>query len=1124
MQLSVLGAVEVRRDGVPVDLGTLKQRALVAVLALAHGWPVSVDAIVDALWGETAPPGYAGTLQSYVSGLRRALEPDRAPRTPASVLVTASPGYALRVPDEQVDAHRFEQAVSRAHRALQPLGGWGPAALDAATIEAERARLDAALRQWRGTPYAELGDADAAVAERARLEELRLLAVEDRAVAALALGDHATVTAELEALTGAHPLRERLWELRAVALFRSGRQADALAVLTTLRDVLDEELGLEPSPAVRELQTAVLRQDEALAWVPPASAAPAAAAAPAAVAPVAQAAPVPPGDVAAPGRSAAQEQVAPWPMVGRDAELAALMNAVAAAEGGQPSYAVITGEPGIGKSRLAGEMLLQARRRGVRVLHGRCAQDEGAPPLWAWQAVLEGIGVDLLGLVGEAGADEGSRFRAWERIVATVLDAARDEPVALLMDDLHWADPPTLRVLRMLVESASTERLLVVGAWRAHPPPSGPLADLTETFARAHALRLDLEGLPQRAAGTVFEAVTGRGVGPADGDLLVQRTDGNPFFLVELARLAAGRGGGVDLAAGEMPVAVGDVIDRRLSRLPEETVSALRFAAVLGRRFDLGTLALAARIDEDDALDVVEPAQAAGLLREHGVDHYLFTHALVRDRLRESIGASRKARVHARIAEALSREPGRESEEAQHWLEAGPSYAGRAWRSAVAAAALARRLHDHDRAASLLDGAVASMAADPAATVADRFEVLMDQAESYRWAGRQGDLVRVAEEAIAAGHELDDADRVARAAVAVSTGVLWRSAPDGERNDVVVGALEQSLDRLPAVDSELRCRVMLGLAVEAEDDAGKARWADEALAMARRLDAPTLVMAAHQVAHMEWLPSTAERRLERITEALEIAREIRDERALVVCGTLRAGTLGEVGRVPEMFEQVEETLADARRLRIAYGDLVLTGVRISWWALAGAWEECEAGLEHLVALAEDLDHDSVAGSLEIARVAIAYWRDRPAEAVAPLQAFLEMGAPFAMTLAVCQWRAGDEDAARRTYAEAGPPPEAESNVSPLVWCHGAELAAYLGDADLAEAARRHLQPWSGRPCVVGVAIAMAPVDAYLALALAAWGRPDEATTHADAALAQSAAWGTPVVTDWLTDLRARYGF
>ena len=271
MRVSVLGATEVWRDDQRVSLGTRKRRALVAALALSGGRPVSVDALVDLLWADSPPDGVAGTLQVYVSGLRRALEPDRAPRAPATVLVTVAPGYALHLPDGALDAARFDRTVSDVHRRVgqrgRPVGAARPLHRRAARPPPQE--LDEALALWRGVPYVELEDAAAAVAERARLEELRSVALEDRAVAALALGDHGTVAAELEALTAAYPLRERLWGLRAVALARAGRQADALEALREVRDVLDAELGLEPSAELRDVQTAVLRQDPALAWSSP---------------------------------------------------------------------------------------------------------------------------------------------------------------------------------------------------------------------------------------------------------------------------------------------------------------------------------------------------------------------------------------------------------------------------------------------------------------------------------------------------------------------------------------------------------------------------------------------------------------------------------------------------------------------------------------------------------------------------------------------------------------------------------------------------------------------------------------------------------------------------------------
>ena len=161
-----------------------------AALALSGGRPVSVDALVDLLWADSPPDGVAGTLQVYVSGLRRALEPDRAPRAPATVLVTVAPGYALHLPDGALDAARFDRTVSRRAPAARPSAArlWAPPDLSADELAATVHELDEALALWRGVPYVELEDAAAAVAERARLEELRSVALEDRAVAALALG------------------------------------------------------------------------------------------------------------------------------------------------------------------------------------------------------------------------------------------------------------------------------------------------------------------------------------------------------------------------------------------------------------------------------------------------------------------------------------------------------------------------------------------------------------------------------------------------------------------------------------------------------------------------------------------------------------------------------------------------------------------------------------------------------------------------------------------------------------------------------------------------------------------------------------------------------------------------
>jgi DNA-binding SARP family transcriptional activator len=249
----VLGPLQAEDGGRPLDLRGPRHREVLARLLVARGRVVSVARLVDDLWVDP-PEGAVGAVQTFVGALRRALEPDRPPRSPARLLVTAAPGYALRARPQDTDAGRFEAAID----AAGPLLAAGRAA-DA------HAALDGALALWRGPAYAEVAGAAWARGEAARLEELRLVAIERRADAAIALGRAGTAGADLEALVAAAPLREEAWRLLALALYRSGRQGDALAQLRRASAVLRTEAGLDPGPALRQLQADVLAQAPHLA-------------------------------------------------------------------------------------------------------------------------------------------------------------------------------------------------------------------------------------------------------------------------------------------------------------------------------------------------------------------------------------------------------------------------------------------------------------------------------------------------------------------------------------------------------------------------------------------------------------------------------------------------------------------------------------------------------------------------------------------------------------------------------------------------------------------------------------------------------------------------------------------
>ncbi|PWI19299.1 transcriptional regulator [Streptomyces sp. Act143] len=256
-EFHALGPIEAFVGGRLVDLGAPKQRALLALLVGKVGRPVAVDTIVEELWAGQPPPSAVPSLQAYVANLRRVLEPDRAPRTPPTILRTYGRGYLLDTRVVEVDVQWFGE---------RSVAGWQ--ALDRGDARSAVHEFESALALWRGQAYAEVADTAYIRPDVARLEELRLSVVEGRCAALLAVGAHEIAVAELEAFVQDHPLREYGCELLGLALYRAGRQADALAVLRTNQRRLADELGIDPRPALRRLEQQILTQSASLDWHP----------------------------------------------------------------------------------------------------------------------------------------------------------------------------------------------------------------------------------------------------------------------------------------------------------------------------------------------------------------------------------------------------------------------------------------------------------------------------------------------------------------------------------------------------------------------------------------------------------------------------------------------------------------------------------------------------------------------------------------------------------------------------------------------------------------------------------------------------------------------------------------
>lgn len=465
LRVGVLGSTLVEVNGLAMELGSLKQRALLAVLTLAEGRPVSADRIIEALWGDRPPAGVVTTVHGYIAALRRILEPHRRPRTPAAVLVTTPAGYALRLAADGTDAAQLSGVVAETARVLDRM----PDPLRPSCTAADRPqltdilhRLTEALQTWRGLPYADLADCHHSIGERQRLDEVKLTAQVQRVVIILAIGDNGRAAAELDGLIAEHRLREQLWVLRAVALARDGRQAQALDGLQDLREVLAEELGIDPSPAVRQLQADILRQENGTAT------------------------PVP----ATPPASAIRRF--PRPLTGRDTELGILVDALPRAAKGWTQLIRVTGEEGIGKTRLVQELADRAVDTGFRTIEIRCSADAGAPDLWPIHRMLDhpACGRAEVTLPTDLNCPK-ARFLFAESVGTALRAAAAAGPLLVVVEDLHRADPRTLGVLGHLAAHCP-DLSLVLCVTQRPAPTDGPWGELEDTFTRSGATTVSM--------------------------------------------------------------------------------------------------------------------------------------------------------------------------------------------------------------------------------------------------------------------------------------------------------------------------------------------------------------------------------------------------------------------------------------------------------------------------------------------------------------------------------------------------------------------------------------------------------------------------------------------------------
>jgi class 3 adenylate cyclase len=839
--------------------------------------------------------------------------------------------------------------------------------------------------------------------------------------------------------------------------------------------------------------------------------------------------------------------------VGRDREQATLRALAAEARKGQLRIALISGEPGVGKTRLATHAALELYEAGATVLFGRCQEDLGIP-YQPWVELIrhsvEHASPEVLaGHVRRSGGEiarlapglsrrlawapapretdaETERYLLWVSVTALLEGASTDRLVVLVLDDLHSADQPTLALLKHLALSDANLSLLVRGTYRQTDLSRGDALSelLAELRRESCAQRLTLEGLCEEDVIALMETVSGHDLDETCVALARQiaaETAGNPYFVGELLRHLRESGAIVRRENGQWrlarplselgsPQSIREVIGARVERLGTRAAAALGIASVIGREFDLELLSRVADAGEDELLQLLERAVAASLLHESDqvLGHFSFAHALVNHTLYEELSATRRARLHRATAEALEelRDGGpdnRVAELAHHWLLAGApvdhdkllEYLRRAGNRALAGLAPGEALRWFEQGLSLVDRA-------RRADVATRCEFLIGIGDAQRQLGDAAFRTTLLEAARLAW-ESGDSGRLARAALANTREFV---SVIGEVDAERVERLEQALEfPQPAAVRATLLSLYAAELLFGADLARRVALSAEALRLARESgDEKTLALVLARRFIAIAAPETGSELVEETAELARVADRLGDPMLQFWAAVWRACAAMQAGHVDELHRCVarEQELADLTSQPL-----------LVWMSLMGrVWQAFLVGRiaegEELAARAASLGSATGqpdvlamhAGQLILAR----YEHGRLGELVDVMAAAAQQNdrIPFftaCLALAYCELDRFDEAERLLQEPEVCRFAELPRDITTLVTLAAfSEAAAQLRDVDLAEALYAQLSPWSGQVTINGIT-SWGAVDLYLGRLAHVLARREEAEQHLTAA-------------------------
>lgn len=1093
---------------------------LLAYMLLNRSRHVGREELIGALWPNQAPRSQDAALRTLLSRLRSAL---------GAGTLTGRNELQITLPEPVwIDLEAAAAEVQRAEDSLDQGDARGAWALAQVPLNiASRGLLPGAQAGWLD-------------AGRRDLEDIRRRALEVIGRAGLSLGGSQLASVERAARTliDAEPYRESGYVLLMQALAAQGNVAEGLRVFDRLRTLLRDELGTTPSRETIAVHELLLRA--------PAGRARAAA--------VDIDGAVPTVELQLP---AELRERASAPLIGRARELRQLEDLWAVATGDAEQVlggriALIVGDAGIGKTRLAAELARRAHANHAYVLPGRSSEETLVPYqpfLEALRHYLLGVpfaqlratreyGAELARLVPELrrrapdlpmppeGEPETERYRLFEAVVGLLSAISERTPVLIVLDDLQWADRPTLLLLRHLARAPDPAHLLILGTYRSAEPEAGGFADALADLRRERLVtEVRVDGLDERETAELVRIRTGQIPSSAFARALHNQTEGNPFFIEEIVRHLAeagvrpGDAGAAELQRFGLPEGVKQVIARRIGRLSDQATEWLRVAAVIGRDFDASLLERVVSLDEDEFLDALDAALAAGVVVEKTAEpgRYSFTHTLIRETLYEGMSAPRRARTHRRVGEALEAAR-RESLPALalHFTRAaGPQDTEKAITYALRAGEQATGMLAHEEAAEHYSRALAVLDRFEPEALERRRDLLLLLGEARVRAGERALAGSALSEAAALAEELGDSAGLARAAIGASRS--YAQQPGVVETDLIA-MLNRALEMTDGERSLARVQLLsrlCGAIYYAPERDRMLDLADEARRIADALGDPeALAYACATRRRAVWDPACLRERIDTSTEMLTHAHAAQNLELELQAHVWLAVDLLEHGNRDAVDAQIEALTAGAERLRqpaylwhaavwramfaLMSGDLEHAEQLVSDAFAIGAPSEAATAQQYFAGqlLAIRREQERMAELEEPARRLRSSIRNHPTWPAAIVVLLLDTGQ-------IAEARAEFETLAAKGFADI----HRNGDWMPALALLG-EVSAALGDGERSALLYEMLLPYRASNVVFGLGtLCMGSVEGSLGKLASAMGRDREAAEHFERALRANEAVG-----------------